>query len=117
MDGDAEKENSNEEIMLGRRNVKVKAARHTNEDNDTDNGIRKTIVDKMMDGDNNTFGHIENVRSSSHTENKEIFDLQTLLTQRQDRIWSVLHERYKYNTSIKRGQNFLLNHVDSKLSL
>jgi adenylate cyclase len=118
MDGNVEKENSNEEIMIGRRNVKVDVARNTNENNDTDNGIRKTIVDKMMDGDNNTFGHIEHVRrSSSHTENKEIFDLQTLLTQRQDRIWSVLHERYKYNTSIKRGQNFLLNHVDSKLSL
>ncbi len=49
--------------------------------------------------------------------NRDIFDLQTLLTQRQDRLWSVLHERYKYNTSIKRGQKFLLNHVDSKLSL
>ncbi len=48
--------------------------------------------------------------------NKDIFDLHTLLTQRQDRLWSVLHERYKYNTSIKRGQKFLLNHVDSKLS-
>jgi len=118
MDEDVEKEKSNEEIMIGRRNVKVERARNTNRDNDTDNGIRKTIVDKMMDGDNDTFGHIEHVRRSSpHTENKEIFDLQTLLTQRQDRIWSVLHERYKYNTSIKRGQNFLLNHVDSRLSL
>ena len=118
MDEDVEKEKSNEENMIGRRNVKVEGARNTNRDNDTYNGIRKTIVDKMMDGDNDTFGHIEHVRrSSSHTENKEIFDLQTLLTHRQDRIWSVLHERYKYNTSIKRGQNFLLNHVDSKLSL
>ncbi len=118
MDEDVEKEKSNEENMIGRRNVKVEGARNTNRDNDTYNGIRKTIVEKMMEGDNNTFGHIEHVRrSSSYTENKEIFDLQTLLTHRQDRIWSVLHERYKYNTSIKRGQNFLLNHVDSKLSL
>lgn len=118
MDEDVEKEKSIEEIMIGRRNVKVEGARNTNRDNDTYNGIRKTIVEKMMDGDNDTFGRIEHVRRNSpHTENKEIFDLQTLLTQRQDRIWSVLHERYKYNTSIKRGQNFLLNHVDSKLSL
>jgi class 3 adenylate cyclase len=29
----------------------------------------------------------------------------------------MLYERYKYNTSIKKGQDFLLNHVDSKLSL
>jgi class 3 adenylate cyclase len=30
---------------------------------------------------------------------------------------SVLYEHYQYNTSIKRGQEFLLHHVDSKLSL
>ena len=53
----------------------------------------------------------------SSIENRPIYDLQTLLSQRQDRLWSVLYERYKYNTSIKRGQDFLLNHVDSKLSL
>ena len=29
----------------------------------------------------------------------------------------ILYEHYKYNTSIKKGQDFLLNHVDSKLSL
>jgi adenylate cyclase len=29
----------------------------------------------------------------------------------------ILYERYQYNTSIKKGQDFLLNHVDSKLSL
>ena len=29
----------------------------------------------------------------------------------------ILYERYKYNTSIKKGQDFLLTHVDSKLSL
>jgi len=113
-----EKETSNEGIVLGRRNVRVKSAKHANEDNDRDGCSKETTVGKMMGGDNNAFGHIEHARRSSfHTENKEIFDLQTLLTQRQDRIWSVLHERYKYNTSIKRGQNFLLNHVDSKLSL
>ncbi|HEX5981262.1 MAG TPA: hypothetical protein VFY77_01215, partial [Nitrososphaeraceae archaeon] len=29
----------------------------------------------------------------------------------------ILYERYQYHTSIKKGQDFLLNHVDSKLSL
>jgi adenylate cyclase len=29
----------------------------------------------------------------------------------------ILYEHYPYNTSIKTGQKFLLNHVDSKLSL
>jgi class 3 adenylate cyclase len=50
-------------------------------------------------------------------ENKAIHNSQTLISQRQDRLWSVIYERYQYNTSIKRGQDFLLNHVDSKLSL
>ena len=29
----------------------------------------------------------------------------------------ILYGHHQYNTSIKRGQKFLLNHVDSKLSL
>ena len=58
-----------------------------------------------------------NENTLSSIENRPIYDLQTLLSQRQDRLWSVLYERYKYNTSIKRGQDFLLNHVDSKISL
>ncbi len=29
----------------------------------------------------------------------------------------ILYEHYPFNTSIKRGQKFLLNNVDSKLSL
>ena len=62
MDGDVEKENPNEEIMLDRRNAKVKAARHANEDNDLDNGIKETIVDKMMDGNNSTHSDIKHAR-------------------------------------------------------
>ncbi len=38
-------------------------------------------------------------------------------TPRQDMLESVLYKHYQYNTSLKRGQDFLLNHVDSKLSL
>jgi hypothetical protein len=41
MDGDVEKENSNKDITPDGRSVKVEAARHTNEDNRRDNGIRK----------------------------------------------------------------------------
>jgi class 3 adenylate cyclase len=118
MDGCGEKENLSEDVIHDKRNIKVKAARSTNEDYDKDKGIKETIVDSQIDGGNNMYGGIGHGRiSRSRGENNEIFDLQTLFTQRQDRIWSVLHERYKYNTSIKRGQNFLLNHVDSKLSL
>ena len=118
MDGDGERENLSGDVIHGKRNTEVRAARSANEDYDENNGIKETILDNPVDGDNSMHRGIKHGRrSGSPGESNEIFDLQTLLTQRQDRIWSVLHERYKYNTSIKRGQNFLLNHVDSKLSL
>ncbi len=46
-----------------------------------------------------------------------VFDLKTLFNLRQDRLCSALKERYQYNTSIKRGQNFLLNHVNARMDL
>ena len=59
--------------------------------------------------------------TSSTTENEnrkdELVDLQTLFSQRQDRLWKALEERYQYNSSVNRGQEFLLNHVNSKLEL
>jgi len=75
----------------------------------------------IEDRNTNTYSKTDRYTKENTTissiENRTIYDLQTLLSQRQDRLWSVLHERYQYNTSIKRGQDFLLNHVDSKLSL
>ena len=46
-----------------------------------------------------------------------VFDLKTLFNLRQDRLCAALKERYRYNTSIKRGQNFLLNHINARLDL
>ena len=51
------------------------------------------------------------------TESNELVDLQTLFTQRQVRLANALKERYQYNTSIKRSQNFLHKHVSSKVPL
>jgi len=41
---------------------------------------------------------------------REVLDLDTL-TQRQDRSWGALKERYQYKTSIRHGQDFLIKHV------
>ena len=83
--------------------------------------IKEKIIDRMVDRNYNTYNKTEHGTKQNSvlpsTENRTIFDLQTLLSQRQDRLESVFYERYQYNTSIKRGQDFLLNHVDSKLSL
>jgi class 3 adenylate cyclase len=86
-----------------------------------DEDIKEKIINRMVDRNYNTSNKTEQGTKQNSVlpsiENRTIYDLQTLLSQRQDRLWSVLYERYKYNTSIKRGQDFLLNHVDSKLSL
>ncbi len=57
--------------------------------------------------------------STKENENRknQLVDLQTLFSQRQDRLWKALEERYQYNSSVKHGQEFLLNHVNSKVEL
>ena len=120
MEKDSEKEKRNEKINLDIKGGKVKE--ESQQQVTKKKGIEEeTTIERIVDSDGNTYNHNESIsrnnNSSSSTKNKEIFDLQTLFTQRQDRLWNVLHERYKYNTSIKRGQKFLLDHVDSKLSL
>jgi adenylate cyclase len=92
-----------------------------NNNQEGENDIKEKIIKRMIDTNYNTSSKTErqtkeNTKGSS-TENKTVYDLQTLLSQRQDRLTSLLYERYQYNTSIKRGPHFLLNHVDSKLSL
>ena len=60
---------------------------------------------------------IGNSTKENQNRNVELVDLQTLFSQRQDRLWKALEERYQYNSSVKRGQEFLLNHVNSKVEL
>ena len=93
----------------------------SNNQEEEEEDIKEKIIDRMVDRNYNTSNKTEQGTKQNSVlpsiENRTIYDLQTLLSQRQDRLESVLYERYKYNTSIKRGQDFLLNHVDSKLSL
>lgn len=48
---------------------------------------------------------------------EELADLEKLFVQRQDRLWRALRERYRYNTSVKQGQEYLLRYVNSKMPL
>jgi class 3 adenylate cyclase len=123
MGEDEAEENLNEKNDLGdhsRIKGDVTEDKKINKKNFQSNDVDNNIIERMMDTDDATYNFkkdTNNNNNNSLLRNKNIFDLHTLLTQRQDRLWNVLHERYKYNTSIKRGQNYLLNHVDSKLSL
>ncbi|HET9774344.1 MAG TPA: hypothetical protein VFP25_05100 [Nitrososphaeraceae archaeon] len=95
---------------------------NNNKKDEKGDNIRKSIERLIDDRTYNAYGNTEKMHTNGNTaissiENRTIYYSQRLLSQRQERLWSVLYERYHYNTSIKRGQDFLLNHVDSKLSL
>ena len=127
MEDDKDKENEHQERDVSYntkpKSDKIKEERSIDIEDDRDEEDNKEkIIDRMIDrnSNSNTYSKTDrytNENTLSSIENRPIYDLQTLLSQRQDRLWSVLYERYKYNTSIKRGQDFLLNHVDSKISL
>jgi adenylate cyclase len=127
MGDDKDKENEHQErdvrYNTKPKSDKIKEERSIDIKNDRDEEDNKEkIIERMIDrnSNSNTYsntGRYTNENTLSSMENRPIYDLQTLLSQRQDRLWSVLYERYRYNTSIKRGQDFLLNHVDSKISL
>ena len=69
------------------------------------------MVDKKSDD------YVEYHGPETGRDSNELVDLQTLSTQRQDRLVNALKERYHYNTSIKRGQDFLRKHVSSKVPI
>ena len=127
MGDDKDKENEHQErdvrYNTKPKSDKIKEERSIDIKNDRDEEDNKEkIIERMIDrnSNSNTYSNTDsytNENTLSSIENRPIYDLQTLLSQRQDRLWSVLYERYRYNTSIKRGQDFLLNHVDSKISL
>ena len=81
-----------------------------------DRQINKTsryILNRMIEDDKNGKGSA----NLKEARKGELTDLETLFTQRQDRLWNALEERYQYDTSIKRGQDFLVKHVSSKIPL
>lgn len=94
------------------KNIKPKSERKVN--------IQKKSKQKK-DLDNVNAKILNRIIGSSTNENvnrkDQLVDLQTLFSQRQDRLWKALEERYQYNSSVKHGQEFLLNHVNSKVEL
>jgi adenylate cyclase len=93
---------------------KTKAKHIKNDKGKRGRRINKTsryILNRMIEGGNNDKSY------ATLKGKREITDLKTLLIQRQDRLWNALEERYQYDTSIKRSQNFLLKHVSSKIPL
>lgn len=84
------------------------------ENTDKDDQVNK---DKLDEEDRRVLEDIIYKKNNQTEKETEIFDLKTLVNLRQDRLWGAIKERYRYNTSIKRGQDYLIRHVDSKASL
>jgi class 3 adenylate cyclase len=80
----------------------------------SDKSARKDDVD---DEDRRVLEDVIYKKNGSASNETEIFDLKTLVHLRQDRLWSAIKERYRYNTSIKRGQDYLIRHVDTNVPL
>ncbi len=62
------------------------------------------------------FNMIMNNESTSSEEAK-IVDSETLVSRTQDRLWRALKRHFQYDLTLQHGQEFLLNHVSTKLPL
>ncbi|MDQ3872508.1 MAG: adenylate/guanylate cyclase domain-containing protein [Thermoproteota archaeon] len=67
----------------------------------------KTVFNMMMATNND---------SRNVTETK-IVDSETLVAQTQDRLWRALKRHFQYDVSLQPSQEYLLNHVSSKIPL
>ncbi len=56
------------------------------------------------------------MNNASAPETKTV-DSETLVSLTQDRLWKALKRRFEYDSTLKPGQDYLLNHVSSKIPL
>jgi hypothetical protein len=94
---------------------------NNNKDEKRDNVKEKKLERMIDDKTDNSYSNIEDMYTNDNTTlssivNSTIYDLQALLSQRQDGLSSVLYEHYQYNTSIN-GKRISSQSRDSKLSL
>ncbi|MDQ4101351.1 MAG: adenylate/guanylate cyclase domain-containing protein [Thermoproteota archaeon] len=81
------------------------AAEGQKDGTDHGGGASRDVFDMMMNND------------SKKSEQSTIVDSETLVSQTQDRLWRALKRRFQYDVSLQPGQEFLLNHVSTKLPL
>jgi class 3 adenylate cyclase/sporulation protein YlmC with PRC-barrel domain len=78
----------------------------------------KSFANMIMGNNNNSRdNYSKNSSIPTAISPLEIVDAKTLVSQTQDRMWKALEGNYLYDSSLKDGQVFLLNHVNSKVSL
>jgi class 3 adenylate cyclase len=86
------------------------------DDGERTNIMAKSIANMIMGSNRGNNAHSRN-KLSSGIAPLEIVDAETLVARTQDRMLKALEGNYLYNSSLQDGQVFLLNHVNSKMSL
>lgn len=79
-------------------------------DEDRNSSERSNAINSMV---NMVMGSGGNSREAREVT----IDAETLVAQTQDRMWKALKRRYQYDSNLGPAQAFLLNHVNSKISL
>src|SRR4030095_7359854 len=80
------------------------------------NEVEKTKSQNLTKSTSPFISMITGEKKSS-VESDAIYDTDTQIKQTQDRIWKALKRRYQYDSNLDSGQNFLKNHVNSKIPL
>lgn len=73
--------------------------------------------DKEEKRDDSTSNSLVGMMMGGSKKSATVVDSDTLVAQTQDRLWRALKRRYQYDSSLKPGQDYLLNHVSSKIPL
>ena len=115
---DEEQQKQDKSPSLSHQQQPQHRQRQEGENNDVKEGnnqsttlTTKSITDMIM-GIDHSKNKLPNVIPGS-----QIVDTETLVSQTQDRMWKALKGNYRYDSSLKDSQHFLLNYVNSKLSL
>ena len=88
------------------------------EDNNDKNDVTNKSFANIIVGNNNNYPKNSRISpSSAAIPSLQTVDAKTLVSQTQDRMWKALEGNYLYDSSLHDGQAFLINHVNSKISL
>jgi class 3 adenylate cyclase len=71
----------------------------------SESSASNSLVDMIMDG------------APDDNSHSAVVDSATLIAQTQDRLWRALTRRFQYDSSLSQGQEYLLNHVSSRVRL
>src|ERR671931_860709 len=96
----------------------IKEEKEEEKNNKKNNITAKSITNMVIGNNKGDNSYSDNTISSSTAAIAPlIVDAKTLVAQTQDRMWKALEGRYLYDSSLKDSQDFLFNHVNSKMSL